>query len=232
MTTVALIIGFRDRGRDPRRRANLDYILDYWRGYGHPILVVDDGRTGDAQFNRHAAYNRGAELTDAHILCYVESDMIVPWRQMDAAITAAADAPGLVVPYSARHELSDHDSHLVRAGEARPAECVAEVVQLKPRRIGAVNVISRTTLNLVGRWDEQFEGTWWDDRSMHHAFDVCAGPTRWIDGPAWHLYHLPGWRGDHLTPDDRAATLANQQRWRRYKHASTPDQIRHLTAGN
>jgi hypothetical protein len=66
---------------------------------------------------------------------------------------------------------------------------------------------------------------------MHIAFDICAGPTRWIDGPSWHLYHLPGHEGTHLTPEDKAATARNKQRWQLYTQATTPDQIRRLTSG-
>lgn len=228
--TVAVIIPFRDRGRDPLRQANLDRVLHHWKGFGAPVHVVDDGRSGDAQFNRHAAYNHAATLTDADILVYTESDMLIAHHQIDEAI-AAARTPGLVVPFTARHELDPRDSERVRAHQVQPNDCRADVVMPKPRRIGAINILSRTTLAAVGQWDEQFEGNWWDDRSMHLAFDMCAGPTRWIDGPAWHLYHLPGHRGTHLTAEDKAATGRNRQRYLQYKAARTPEQMRALTSG-
>lgn len=89
----------------------------------------------------------------------------------------------------------------------------------------------RATLDLIGQWDEGFEGNWYDDDAMKIAFELCAGPTRWIDGPAHHLYHLPGWKGDHLTAADRAATAANKARLRLYQRAEQPAQIRELTSG-
>jgi hypothetical protein len=225
---AAVIIPFRDRGRDPQRAANLVCILDHWDGLGYPVHVVDDGRSGDQQFNRHAAYNEGARKTTADVLVYAESDMLINPDQITTAIGWATESLGLVVPFTERHELNAEDSAAVRA-DAPPETFTAEVIKPKPRRIGAINVLTRDTLTAVGQWDEAFEGCWWDDRSMHIAFDKCAGPTRWVQGPAYHLWHLPGWTGSHLTAADKAATERNHRRFQRYQRATTPDQVRDLT---
>lgn len=230
--TATILIPFRDRGTDPHRQANLTRVLEWWSNYGTETLVVSDGRTGDEQFNRHKAYNRGAEQATGDVLAYVESDMLVDFRQMDTAIQWATDSPGLVVPFTERHEFGPHESTLVREHKAQPHTLHATVIKPKPRRTGAINVLSRHTLNLVGGYDEAFEGSWWDDRSMHLAFDMCTGPTRWVEGPSWHLHHLPGYQGAHLTAQDKAATRANHRRFTRYQHARTPEQMRQLTAGN
>jgi hypothetical protein len=66
---------------------------------------------------------------------------------------------------------------------------------------------------------------------MNRAFEVAAGPTRCVNGPAYHLYHLPGWKGDHLTDEDRAATERNKARWQLYLGATSGERIRELTAG-
>lgn len=227
--TAAIIIGYRDRGTDPLRRANLDYVLDYWKPYGLPIHVVDDGRQGNEQFNRHAAYNKGAAQTDADILCFVESDMIIPFARMDTAIDWATHQPGLVVPFEERHEFGPRESEAIREGRLDYRTARADIIKPKPRRTGAINVISRHTFDLVGRYDEAFEGHGWDDRSMHIAFDRCAGPTRWLDGPSWHLYHLPGFGGQHLSPQDKAATERNRRRFRLYQLADAQG-IRELTS--
>jgi hypothetical protein len=227
--TAAILIGFRDRGTDPLRRANLDHVLKYWEPFGLPIHVVGDGGAGAEQFNRHRAYNRAAQHTDADILCYVESDMLLPYHQMEEAIQQAR-TPGLIVPFTERHEYGPDASTAIRAG-ADPRDHRATVVKPRPRRTGAINVLSRTTLDMVGGYDEHFTGCWFDDKSMHRAFDIAVAPTRWIDGPAYHLYHLPGYEGAHLTDADKAATQANKRRYIRYTRARTPDQIRALTSG-
>jgi len=231
---VTFVVGFRDRGTDPLRQANLAHTLSYLADLNlGPVHVTSDGHAGTASFNRHRAYNLGAATafdSGADTIVFYESDMLVPREQLEAAIEAANEQPGLVVPFTCRHELSPHDSEQIRAG-ADHTDFIGVKIMPKPRRTGAVNVITRTTYNLVGGYDEAFTGSHWDDISMHVAFDMCAGPTRWINGPSWHLYHLLGYHGAHLTDEDKAATVANRRRWHRYRSAITPGQIRELTAG-
>lgn len=230
--TAALVIPFRDRGTDPLRAANLTRILEHWSTYRAEIIIATDGLTGDAQFNRHKAYNEAATETDADILAFVESDMLLDFTVMDQAVDMASARTGLVVPFTERHELSPDDSATVRAHQADHHNMRGEVIKPKPKRTGAINVISRQTYEAIGQYDPAFSGNWWDDRSMHIAFDICAGPTRWIDGPSWHLYHLPGHTGEHLTSEDKAATQRNRERWQLYTQARTPDQIRELTSNH
>ena len=224
---VAVIIPFRDRGRDPLRAANLKRVLEHWEPFQTPT-VATDGLTGDAQFNRHHAYNQAIQASDADVFVLTESDMLIDFTQIEQAIALAQDG-GLVVPFTQRHEHGPRDSERIRNHQAQPQDCKASVIKPKPRRTGAINVITRDTYNKVGRYDPSFSGCWWDDRSMHIAFDICAGPTQWINGPSHHLYHLPGYEGSHLTAEDIAATRANRRRFGSYQRARTPEQIRQLT---
>jgi len=227
--TTAVVIPFRDRGLDPLRRANLTRVVDQWLSYGCEPIVIDDGRTGDAQFNRSAAYNRGVAQTDADTLIFAESDMIIDRGQVDRAVRLAVD-PGMVIPFSWFMALSEEDSRWVRVHMTDPVDCKASPVKGHRGSIGAVNVMSRETYELVGGYDETFEGAWFDDDAMKIAFEVCAGPIRWVEGSAYHLYHLSGGKGTHLSGPDRAATARNRLRYRLYQRAKTPDQIRALTA--
>lgn len=228
----AVIIPFRDRGIDPLRQANLKRVVDQWTGFGIPMAVVDDGRTGDAQFNRSAAYNRGvAQFPNATMFVFAESDMLIEDDQVDEAIRKAHAAPGLVVPFTQYRYLTPDDSQRVRDYGVYPEECRPESIMEGGRSIGAINVVSRASLERIGQWDEAFEGNWYDDNAMIRAFEVCCGHTRWVKGPAHHLYHLPGWKGDHLTDADRAATDRNKARYLRYLNTASPDEIRELTAG-
>lgn len=232
--STAFLVPFRDRGIDPLRQANLDRVLHHWSLWspgGGEWLVVDDGRDGDAQFNRSAAYNRGVAVADADVYVFTESDMLIRYDLIEEAIALALESPGLVVPFTQYRYLSADDSESVRLG-AQPDEFTPELILDNGSSIGAINVVSRETMQLVGRWDEKFEGSWYDDDAMKVAFDVCAGPTRWVRGPAHHLYHLPAWRGDHLTAEDRVATQRNHRRYMEYQNAGySPGRIRELTMG-
>lgn len=233
MTGAHIVIPFRDRGRDPLRALNLDAVLQ-WFDAPWPVWVVDDDREGDAQFNRSAAYNLGLELVrDAggDVVIYIESDMLVPRHQIAAGVEVAAKQLGLVVPFTSYRYLSERDSELYRDGSESLLRMTPESTMERGASIGAVNIVSLDTMAVVGQWDETFEGSWYDDTSMFRAFEVAAGPTTWIEGPGWHLYHQPGWTGDHLTDEDRAATQRNAARYALYAAATTPVRVRELTAG-
>lgn len=231
----AVIIPFRHRdGGDPLRKENLDRVVEHWEGYDCDVLVSDDGRTGDAPFNRSAAYNRAtirgfAGATTADMLIFAESDLIVSYAQIDRAIAMAATAPGMVVPFSWFMAIDEYDSRLVREHRADPEDCATRVVKGHRQSIGAVNVLSRQTLHLIVSWDELFEGAWYDDDAMKIAFDIAAGPTRFVEGSGYHLHHASGGRGKHLSEIDRAATAANRRRLQKYRQARTPEQIIELT---
>ena len=238
-----VVIPFRDRGIDPLRQRNLDRVLDWWADSPWPVLVVDDGRSGDAQFNRSAAYNNGAEAArnaGADVVIYTEADMLIPHGQVAAAVRASTTAPGLVVPFTVYRYLSPQDSQSVRddalnhtLGDPTGLKALVPESEMdNGASMGAVNVVTLASVDAIGGWDENFEGNWYDDNAMERAFAVCCGVRRHVAGPAWHLYHLPGWAGDHLTEADRAATEANRLRWERYAAAMTPDQIRALTGEN
>jgi hypothetical protein len=226
---AAIIIPWRDRGVDPYRARNLLYVTEYWESSPWPVHVVGDG--SDGQFNRSRAYNRGAELVEADVLVYSEADLIVPFGQIAEAIHLATE-PRLVVPFSKFLEINEEASNLIRAGAAVP--CGTHAVQINGDRksTGAVNVVSQEALDIVGGYDENFTGAWWDDTAMLRAFEICCGPTMFVDGPAYHLYHATGARpGSSNTAADRAATDANRRRYQMYAHAKTPERIRELTSG-
>lgn len=228
---VAVVIPFRDRGLDPLRSENLDRVLKQWFEYEIPAHVSSDGRSGDAQFNRSAAYNQGrfaAKYPD--VVIYAESDMLVPISQVMRGIELAMESPGLVVPFTTYKYLSADDSVKVRSGRKAPEHCNPQTVMRNGSSIGAINIVSKETLDLVGQWDEHFEGNWYDDNAMERAFQVCCGTsTRFVRGDAHHLYHLPGWTGEHLSEEDKLATARNKERYEKYLQANDADEIRKLT---
>lgn len=230
--STAIVIPFRDRGIDPLRKANLEYVFGYWEAFddGVEVHVVDDGRVGSDHFNRSAAYNRGSRVTTADILVYVESDTLVPYQQVREAITMAQTRPGLVIPFMLQRKLTEYDSELVRCGSKEPKDCEPETIYSGNN--GCANVVSRDTLNVIGQWDEQFEGHGYDDIAMFLAFEAAIGTTRWVDGVAYHMYHInvnPCAPMAPTTDEDMEAHLRNLTRMQLYREAQTAEEIRRLT---
>lgn len=238
---VAVIVPFRDRGGDPCRRQNLDRVLMQWWSWiealatldgSRPYLfVVDDGRTGSAQFCRSAAYNRGVALSDADIYVFAESDMLIGLQPIRDAIKLATDGLGLAVPFTQQEMLSPTDSEKVRAFRKSPEECTPIPHPYGGHNnYGCINVLSRATLQAVGQFDPLFDGNGHDDAAMWRAFEIAAGPTRFVEGGASHLWHVEGIRpGASLA--EKAATERNFRRMQLYMSAKTPEEIRHLTSG-
>ncbi len=226
MRCCRVIIPFRDRGTDSLRAANLERVLQQWGGLGFIACVVDDGRD-KGPFNRCAAYNRGAAATEADVIIYAEADALICERQIRKAITMASARPGLVIPFRQYRSLLATQSKLVRLHRKEPADCVTAV----HHSIGAVNVVSRVTLKAIGQWDECFTEHWFEENAMEQAFRIAAGPTRWVDGPAYHLYHQPQSRNGQITLEDRVACANSSRRLQLYRNAKTPERIRELTAG-
>lgn len=214
---VAVIVPFRDRGNDPNRAANLPRIIEWYEAAELPVHVVNDGRTGTAPFNRHAAYNQGAQATTAEVLCYIEADTLIPHHQLDEAIHEAIEQPRLVIPFTSLWHLDEPDTIAVRNGsDPRDYEPIEKTPH--QRNAGAANILTRTTLDLAGGWDEGFDGHWYDDDAMKILFERATGnPTHYITGVAYHLHHLSASRGRHLTAADRAATTRNRTRLRQYR---------------
>lgn len=152
--------------------------------------------------------------------------MICPTAQLDAAVTMAADAPGLVVPFSQYRYLSESDSAMVRGGQP-PAAFMPTFTMNNGASIGALNVVSADTMRMVGRWDENFAGWGHDDNAMFWAFKHCAGEPRWVEGPAYHLWHPPGMQDPR--PEERDATNRNYLRWLEYEKTTDPVALRALT---
>lgn len=235
MTNISVIIPFRDRGTDPRRGANLDVVMAWWWAHGLTPIVMDDGLVGDAQFNRHRAYNRGVSRNpETEVFVFAEADMLIPIQQIIDGARLAMQAPGLVVPFKQYRYLSDNITAYIRDlfNDGLDDSMLADWLSLDPKdpasifemrpdmvlkggtSIGAVNIVSRETLDLTGGFTEATSGNWYDDNIIEEGFRFLAGPTRWVKGPALHLYHLPGHVGehnsDHVTEADKLATQYNR----------------------
>lgn len=235
MTTIGVVVPWRYKG-DPWRLANFTTVRYHLDGFA-PVVVASDGLAGDTPFNRSRAYNLGAaQLPEADVIVFHEADMLIPRAQLVIAVNAALVKPGMVVPFDTYDYLSPEDTSKVRAG-ADPQFCTPEFVMADGRSNGAVNVVSRSTLEAVGGWDENFSGWGFDDRAMARAFEITSSsPTRYIQGHGVHLWHRPGWSvesrfrgGSEIPPEEHYATVRNEARYRRYRQARTAADIRALT---
>jgi hypothetical protein len=226
---IAVVIPWR-AGTCPHRIAAAAYVEDYYRRLNlGPVIVTDDGNT-DGPFNRSAAYNRGYAQVPAGIdvVLWNEADTVIPRAQVLAAADLAGQAPGIVVPFTERHELSRAQAQRVLTGQADPTVMVgAEKVYTDGISIGQAGVTSRATVDAAGGWCEAFRGWGYDDTAMFYVFKVLAGGPRWVDGPGIHLWHPHALR--QQTDEQREASLANR-RLSRHMRTLNVDELRAFLA--
>lgn len=228
---VKVVIPWRDRGKDLRRGANLEVVQSWWYGLGYDVVIQSDGLEGDAPFNRHRAYNLAVErFPETDVFVFAEADILLPASQVRDAIAEAMGEIGIVVPFTQYRYMSDTATGFIRdyyydhsPGDiatwwALEATDHRSLFAMNPestmedgKSIGAVNVISRLSIEMAGGFTEMTSGNWYDDNITEETFRHFTKKTRHIEGPATHLYHLPGWKGDHLSTEDQQATAWNKQ---------------------
>jgi hypothetical protein len=223
---IAVVIPWRDGGCQ-YRRANAAYVIDYYRALDiGPVIATDDGKR-DGPFNRSAAYNLGYAQVPAGIdaVLWNEADTLIPRAHVTAAALLATSAPGLVIPFTERHELDQPTTARILTEGLDPFTQPAALVMPDRTSIGQAGVTSRATMDLIGgRWDEHYSSWGFDDNGMHHVFWHCAAPARWIDGPGMHLWHPHA--TTTATAEQTYATKANADRWERMRHITDPDELR------
>jgi hypothetical protein len=221
---VPVFIPFRLRvGSDTRRLRNLRQVMRWWSANGMLPILVSDGGQGDEPFNRHRAYNTAVEENpDLDVFVFSEADTLIHRDQILKAVDMALAMDGLVVPYTKHLYTSDRTAGFIcRATESMedyevdewfrlPSNDVRSVFDLRFERImesgesvGAVNVVSRNTLNTTGGYTEMTSGNWYESTITEAAFAALTRKTRFVTGPAVHLYHL--------SSDDSEAAASNKK---------------------
>ena len=220
---VAVIIPWRDSG-DIDRRANFEHVERYYRDLDiGPVVVASDGETHGRPFNRSRAYNTGWSAVEASdVLVWNEADTLIPRGQLEEAVRVAAAAPGIVIPFTERHELSEPVTLRVLTGEVDPFAVSGEVVYPDGSSIGQCGVTSAETMRAVGRWDEGFAGWGYDDNAMLLLFESLVAPRRYVHGKGVHLWHPLAY--GNVSDEARFQTQRNAARYAQMKkHADDGD---------
>lgn len=207
---IGVVIPWRDSG-DPERIDNYEYVWEYYENLFDWVASPDDGATS-GPFNRSRAYNRGYQVMKqcpVDVILWNEADTVLLPENIEIAAKMALKRPGMVIPYTERHELSPEDTRSVLDGTT-PFAYTGAVVHGDGWSIGQAGVTSHETMDTIGGWwDERFKGWGYDDNAMFEIFKRLAGEPRWVQGPGHHLYHTPAYEAH--TPESRAATDANHE---------------------
>lgn len=200
---TTIVIPWRSSG-DPDRDAAQHYVEHYYRDLAiGPVIITTDGRQPGQPFNRHAAYNRALTQATTDTIAWIEADTLIPKPQLILAAHLATQTPGIVIPYTERHELDHTQTATVYAG-TNPFTLTGQyAIYRDGTSIGQAGITSQHTITLIGgQWDERFQGWGYDDNAMHHIYATLAGPPRWTPGKGIHLWHTPEHQKPRTTHSD------------------------------
>jgi hypothetical protein len=200
-----------------------DWARPFLEQIGWPIF---EGDAPHDVFNRSAAINAAARKAgEWDVALIADADTV---QQVSAAHEAAEIAgDGLVIPWTHRIKLSAEGTEkLARHGTGAVTDWDRDKRDTtRPWGGGATVVVSRTTFEAVGGFDENFRGYGNEDLAFRAAVETLVGPTQRTAGLVWHLHHRPVPRVGTVL----AATRENQTRWNLYRAANgKPDAMREL----
>lgn len=159
------------------------FVREYLEANVDEVIVADDGKD---PFSRGCSINEGVRRASGDILVICDADLILPERQLDAAVVAVACRLGMVLPFDRYHYLTGAATLDVLAGvsphDDTPVEFVMET------SLGGVCVIDRKTFNRCGGFDPAMRGWGHEDNQFFSVVDTLATVSR-VPGPIFHLWH-------------------------------------------
>jgi len=193
---AVVILVPRRAGEEARDRAwgHCKRVLELQTGW--PIFEADS----EGIWNRSQAINRASTLAgDWEQAVVIDADTVHEPYMLLNAIYLLRNNPGSVVPWTVRWKLSESGTERFLArgvrGVPRHNRDDLDKQDGTPLRIhvlyrGGTIAVSRESWELVGGFDERFEGWGHEDVAFRVALNTLT-PTRVreIRGSIWHLWH-------------------------------------------
>lgn len=166
-------------GERHRERA-FAFALDRWAAFA-PVLIGDN----EGEFNRAAARNAAAALTNWDVAIFVDADTVVrSWNAVVRGVEIAGHTEGVVLPHDKYVALTATGSALLyrREGGWRHVKRKVENVPL------GVAVVHRAAFETLGGFDERFQSWGGEDVAFIAAARTLVEFER-IPGTIYHLWH-------------------------------------------
>jgi hypothetical protein len=216
MSTIVIVPYRADGGHRDRLWQHLR--RHYWSRLPYRIAM---GEHTVGPFNRSAAINRAAAgRWDFAVIA--DSDTWVPAHQLAAAIGAASQTGRLTAAFSSVVEIDAPCTEALLDGAATTRSFGIDRIRTNDLETqSSMLAVPRPLWDAIGGFDEKFVGWGGEDNAYWRAATILGGRPNRIDGYAYHLWHP--------TADKRGPGYqANLRRWRSYRQATTPMQLRRI----
>lgn len=174
---IAVLIPYRPG--DAYRIAAWEYVSHWWEQFQYPVYV---GAGPDGLMNRSAARNKAARMGDWDVGIFADADTIGEPELIPRAVEAAA-AGKLAYPFTEFEGLSAVGTRNLINGSGK-----RQVIKRKRLSPGGILAVSRELFDLVGGYDEAFQGWGYEDLAFAYAVGTFAETHR-EPGTITHLWH-------------------------------------------
>jgi hypothetical protein len=202
----------------------------WWQS--HVSLPIFEGHHVEGLFNRSLALNRAASLANLlegtwDVALVIDADVICDPEQVQEAIERAHQEQRIYLAFSRRHNLTERGSRKVMGGEQ--GSWRRYIGKTYNDMASSAIAIPRATWDLLGGFDEKFEGWGFEDSAFALAYETLTGNTiQKVPGELWHFYHPTAPEGKRGSPSYQA----NRSRMEAYRAAlGNKDITRALIAG-
>lgn len=174
---VAVLIPYRPG--DQYRENAFRFVRDWWDQFGYPVHVAAGP---EGLFNRSAARNEAARSASWDVGIFADADTIGEPELIPKAVEAAA-AGKLAYPFTQFEGLSAVGTRNLINGAGR-----LQVIKRKRLSPGGILAVHRDLYELVGGYDEAFQGWGYEDLAFVYAVGTFAETHR-EPGTITHLWH-------------------------------------------
>lgn len=182
--TVEVVMSWRPG--DPRREANLRWVLARWSLAGWPVTLT--GMENEGPWCRAADVTPAVEASSADIIIVADADC---WTDgIHDAVAAVEQGAAWAVPHWMMCRLNEAASDKVLAGGSPEVQDEYAERPYKGLAAGTLFVLRRDTY-LDCPLDPRFVGWGQEDQAMRFALDGLHGPHWRGTQNLYHLWHEP-----------------------------------------
>lgn len=189
MSNFEIIIPWRDIGCDFRRR-HFNFLYKYYSKFAN--VIVSD--SSFKNFNRAEARNNGVRESKSKNIAIIDADNFIKIDQILNAVCLSQESEKVIRPFNSIHYLSEQATERFYQSPEQFIPKFDDYVYMYPSMIGYKNsggafVLKKTTWELIGGMDEKFEEWGLEDSAFNFMSEAIVGPSIFIDGPNYNLYH-------------------------------------------
>lgn len=177
----------------------------------------------DGPFNRAGAINAAAEGSwDIGII--LDADVVAPAEQLEAAIRNVVETGRVTLGFTRYIGLTPLMTDQVLSGWVGDPSRGARY--RTDEHESSIVVVPRAAWDIVGGFDERFQGWGQEDVAFIHAIRLLVGPIERVEGPVWHLWHARSPERSRTNERYKAA----QRLGTRYRKCTTAEEMCALLA--